>query len=96
MSPFFKNTRNIHYKLKVAYDNDDGSCCKIGGVDGTSASSPALAGMISLINGYLIENGENALGFVNPLLYQMYQSDRDIFNDITDGDNKCNIFFCSN
>ena len=63
-----------------------------GGVEkqdnGTSASAPVFAAMISLLNDQLISAGKPALGFLNPLLYSTAIS---AFNDITSGDN----FACS-
>eukprot|EP00443_Scrippsiella_acuminata_P048528 CAMPEP_0115258092 /NCGR_PEP_ID=MMETSP0270-20121206/47112_1 /TAXON_ID=71861 /ORGANISM="Scrippsiella trochoidea, Strain CCMP3099" /LENGTH=666 /DNA_ID=CAMNT_0002673823 /DNA_START=62 /DNA_END=2065 /DNA_ORIENTATION=+ len=53
-------------------------------VDGTSASSPAFAGMVSMINAQLKASGQPLVGFLNPALYAS-----SAFNDITIGDNKC-------
>jgi len=88
-------TMNGH-NYQVGYSKgDNGECpCDIGGVDGTSASSPAFAGMISLINGHLLSNGQKQLGFVNPLLYKMYTEHPAAFNDVTEGDNKCSRNYC--
>jgi subtilase family serine protease len=56
-------------------------------VDGTSASSPVFAGMLSLVNSQRVEAGKSTLGWVNPLLYKYYAS---FTNDITEGDkNAC-------
>jgi len=66
----------------------------MGGVDGTSASSPAFAGIVSLLNGHLLATGKSPLGFLNPLLYQMSAAQPAAFNDITYGDNKCTRNFC--
>ena len=62
-------TMNGH-NYQVAYSKgDNGECpCDIGGVDGTSASSPAFAGMISLINGHLLSNGQKQLGTLQNVL----------------------------
>ncbi|KAH9011651.1 subtilisin-like protein [Lactarius pseudohatsudake] len=52
--------------------------------DGTSCSTPTVAGIISLLNDYLIANGRPPLGFLNVRLYD------DGFaglNDITSGSN---------
>jgi len=89
-------TMNGHnYQVAYSPKEHPGECpCDIGGVDGTSASSPAFAGMISLINGHLLNNGQNQLGFLNPLLYKMYTDAPKAFNDITQGDNKCSRNFC--
>ncbi|RPD64099.1 family S53 protease-like protein [Lentinus tigrinus ALCF2SS1-7] len=60
-----------------------------GGFEGTSASSPVFASMVSLVNDRLLNAGKPPLGFLNPLLY----SDRAtaMFNDITAGSNPgCN------
>eukprot|EP01003_Olkasia_polycarbonata_P005718 NODE_55_length_1873_cov_108.494518_g35_i0.p1 GENE.NODE_55_length_1873_cov_108.494518_g35_i0~~NODE_55_length_1873_cov_108.494518_g35_i0.p1 ORF type:complete len:548 (-),score=152.68 NODE_55_length_1873_cov_108.494518_g35_i0:170-1813(-) len=53
-------------------------------VGGTSASTPAFAGMISLINDARIAKGGKALGFLNPWLYQ----NQDAFTDVTVGNNR--------
>eukprot|EP00339_Tiarina_fusa_P001294 CAMPEP_0117035624 /NCGR_PEP_ID=MMETSP0472-20121206/25288_1 /TAXON_ID=693140 ORGANISM="Tiarina fusus, Strain LIS" /NCGR_SAMPLE_ID=MMETSP0472 /ASSEMBLY_ACC=CAM_ASM_000603 /LENGTH=526 /DNA_ID=CAMNT_0004745147 /DNA_START=206 /DNA_END=1786 /DNA_ORIENTATION=+ len=53
-------------------------------VDGTSASCPVTAGIIALVNGNRLNNGQSSLGFLNPSFYNMAQSN---FNDITVGNN---------
>ena len=53
-------------------------------VGGTSASSPAFAGLVSLINEARMTAGKPAMGFLNPFLYQ----NEDAFTDITQGSNK--------
>jgi len=57
------------------------------GVDGTSASSPTFAGMVSLVNARRKSTGQPTVGFINPTLYAT--SSAGAFNDITSGDNKC-------
>jgi len=53
---------------------------------GTSASTPVIAGMLTLINAERKSLGLSKVGFVNPTLY----ADGGSFaNDITSGDNKC-------
>jgi tripeptidyl-peptidase-1 len=54
---------------------------------GTSASAPAFASLISLLNGLRMNRGLPKLGFLNPLLYNSIM--KDAFNDITKGDNNC-------
>jgi len=57
-------------------------------VSGTSASSPTVAGMISMINYARIKAGKSSLGFLNPTLYSLYDSDAEMyFNDVTEGYN---------
>ena len=58
-------------------------------VNGTSASAPVFAAIISLLNDQLLSAGKPPLGFLNPLLYSNGAS---AFNDITSGDN----YACSN
>jgi len=55
------------------------------GEDGTSASAPAFAGMVSQVNAQRKAKGFGTVGFINPAMYKSASA----FNDITDGDNKC-------
>lgn len=52
-------------------------------VGGTSASTPAFAGMLALINEKRIQAGKPAMGLINPFLYQ----NADCFTDVTLGTN---------
>jgi len=86
-------TFNGHYY--IIYDNPTGAdgctpSCNQTIVDGTSASSPAVAGIFSLLNDELISLGQSPLGQINQLLYDMASKDPSTFNDITDGDIKSN------
>lgn len=54
----------------------------LGSVGGTSASAPAFAGMISLINEALLQKGGKQLGFLNPFLYK---NEATGFTDVTVG-----------
>ncbi|MBN9564654.1 MAG: hypothetical protein J0G29_00935 [Alphaproteobacteria bacterium] len=54
---------------------------------GTSASSPIVAGVFSLINQARIAVGYPAVGAVNHLLYSMYANGTSAFNDVTQGNN---------
>eukprot|EP01084_Bolivina_argentea_P043403 79965_1 len=61
-------------------------------VSGTSASSPTVAGMISMINYARIQNGKASLGFLNPVLYGSVYGEQNgdfnyYFNDVTSGYN---------
>jgi hypothetical protein len=55
-------------------------------VSGTSASAPAVAGLISNINAARMAIGKGSVGFINPALYANYTS---FTNDIVSGDNHC-------
>ncbi|KDQ08888.1 hypothetical protein BOTBODRAFT_37586 [Botryobasidium botryosum FD-172 SS1] len=58
------------------------------GIGGTSASSPAFAAVISLVNDALIAKGRPPLGWLNPWLYSTGYA---ALNDITSGSNPgCN------
>jgi subtilase family serine protease len=41
-------------------------------VDGTSASSPVWAGIVTRWNAYRLSKGLSSIGFANPMIYQMY------------------------
>jgi len=58
---------------------DKGSQISVGG---TSASAPAFASIVSLLNNARLSSGKPALGFLNPWLYAQGQSG---LNDITGG-----------
>jgi subtilase family serine protease len=67
-----------------------------GFVGGTSASAPAFAGMLVLLNHYLVANGAQrkaGLGNVNQMLYGLAQTSPAAFHDITSGNNmvECQI-----
>ncbi|KAH9053379.1 peptidase S8/S53 domain-containing protein [Lactarius vividus] len=53
-------------------------------VEGTSCSAPTVAGIISLLNDYLITNGRPSLGFLN---IRLYDDGFAGLNDITSGSN---------
>jgi len=55
-------------------------------VDGTSASAPALAAMVSLLNEEQRRRGKPPLGFLNPWLYSIYATRPDAFVDVVVGD----------
>jgi subtilase family serine protease len=50
--------------------------------DGTSASTPVFAGILTLINQYRLSQGKPQVGFVNPILYK-HAATRATFRDIT-------------
>ena len=52
-------------------------------VGGTSASCPAFAAMVSLINEERLQHGKPPMGFLNPFLYQNPHA----FTDVTEGTN---------
>jgi len=69
--------------IKVLGNNDEF-------VDGTSASSPSLAGLISLIVDRRLKWDKKPLGLLNPLLYSLANKYPAVFYDITKGSTNCN------
>jgi len=63
-------------------------------VDGTSAATPVFAGLMADINAWRLANNKPVLGFVSPLLYQIYAANPKSYNDITSGDNSCTESAC--
>jgi len=59
------------------------------GADGTSASAPVFAAMITLINAERMKQNKKPLGFLNQIIYQLAASTPAAFNDITSGTNNC-------
>ncbi|HEX5431794.1 MAG TPA: protease pro-enzyme activation domain-containing protein, partial [Bryobacteraceae bacterium] len=60
-------------------------------VYGTSGSTPSFAGIVALLNQYLVLKGlqfQPGVGNINPALYRLAQSGANIFHDIVSGDNK--------
>ena len=60
-------------------------------IDGTSASAPIWAAIVTRLNRARLAMGKNPLGFINPLLYGLYArpNKSTYFNDIPKGNNKC-------
>jgi uncharacterized protein (TIGR03437 family) len=59
-------------------------------VGGTSVAAPSMAGIVTLLNQYLVQNGyqsQAGLGNINPRLYALAQSSPGSFHDITVGSN---------
>ncbi len=60
----------------------------IGYFGGTSVATPVFAGVLALLNQYIVSNGGKAgLGNINPILYNLAQNTPGIFHDITVGTN---------
>jgi tripeptidyl-peptidase-1 len=64
------------------------------GVDGTSCSSPVFAGMVALWNQQRLDNGKPPLGFFNPMLYKMANTNPEAFTQTEPGNNHCTEFQC--
>jgi len=61
-----------------------------GSVSGTSAASPAFAGLVAVINDLLVDSGKPTVGFINPALYASAEtSSADFLGfDVVTGNNK--------
>ncbi|MFL5824479.1 MAG: protease pro-enzyme activation domain-containing protein [Solirubrobacteraceae bacterium] len=51
-------------------------------VGGTSAAAPLLAGGVALVDQDLHRHGQELMGFMNPLLYQLGKSNSGVFRDV--------------
>jgi len=63
---------------------------QLSGVGGTSAASPAFAGIVAILNQYLLAKGtigKPGLGNINPALYNLAQSTTGPFHDVISGNN---------
>jgi uncharacterized protein (TIGR03437 family) len=70
-------------------DDTDGS---VGAqaVGGTSCAAPSMAGVLALVNQYLVSSGavpKAGLGNINPTLYRLAQTQSSAFHDIVNGSN---------
>jgi subtilase family serine protease len=76
----------LHYHVIIAGESYH--------VSGTSASSPVVAAMITLVNAARLRAGKGPVGWLNPALYAFW---RNFTMDVVHGDNKCganNIVCC--
>jgi uncharacterized protein (TIGR03437 family) len=57
---------------------------------GTSVAAPTMAGIVALLNQYLVSTGaqkQAGLGNINPALYRLAQTTSGVFHDVVTGDN---------
>ena len=59
--------------------------------DGTSASAPIWAAIITHLNDARVAAGKSVLGFIPPSIYQFAKEVPGGFQDIAGGDNKCTV-----
>ena len=90
--------RNVPDLALAASPNHDGYLVYSGGQQavygGTSAPTPAFAGITALLNHYLVSTGAQAVagvGNMNPRLYALAQAGTGALHDITTGDNIVNV-----
>lgn len=89
------NARDVPDVSLASSANHDGYEVETSGAvyiyGGTSVAAPEFAGVVALLNQYLMSKGviaQPGLGNINPQLYRLAQSTTDVFHDITAGDNK--------
>ena len=56
-------------------------------VDGTSASSPSVSGLIAILNALRLSQNKSSLGLVAPLLYNIAENCQECFKDVVLGSN---------
>ena len=90
--------RNVPDIALAASAQHDGYMVYSGGqlavYGGTSAGTPAFAGITALLNHYLVATGaQNApgVGNINPRLYSLSQAGTGVFHDVTSGNNIVNV-----
>jgi kumamolisin len=67
---------------------------KMGGIGGTSASSPFAASQLALLSAQERLAGRPRVGFANPWIYQLYQQHPELFYDVVSGSNDLNGVGC--
>ena len=65
-------------------------------VDGTSLSTPTVAGMLVRLNVYLTQTNQTRIGYINPLLYYLSENQHTIFHDLVNGTTACTCDMCCN
>jgi len=86
------NARDVPDVSLNGSNDHDGYLVETGGqvevFGGTSAPTPAFAGIAVLLNQQLMAHGANSgLGNINPSLYALAQSNPSLFHDVTAGNN---------
>jgi subtilase family serine protease len=61
---------------------------------GTSASTPMVAAILSLINDHLASRGFSSIGWFNPALYDMASASPETIFDVAIGNNTCTELAC--
>jgi subtilase family serine protease len=61
-------------------------------IDGTSASAPIYAAVITLLNDQRLRVGKKPLGLLNPLLYKLAETAPDTRNELLVGNNRCGAY----
>jgi uncharacterized protein (TIGR03437 family) len=88
------SARNVPDIALAASADHDGYMVYTGGqlniYGGTSAATPTVAGMVAVLNHFLVATGRQTapgVGNINPRLYQLAEASAAAFHDVTTGDN---------
>ena len=80
----------------IIYTTDPQSCARVTGAagpscfmatGGTSVAAPMWAAAATLTNQHLLAAGYPRMGFANPIIYRLFNSNPAVFHDITTGHN---------
>ena len=88
-STTLRNSPDVALTADNVYVVSGGSGVGSGGHGGTSCAAPLWAGFMALVNQQAAANGQPAMGFVNPALYDLANQSiyNSVFHDITTGNN---------
>jgi len=81
---------NVHDSLYIYSSDPTFGPPKAGVVGGTSCAAPSMAGVVALVNQYLLSTSaikQAGLGNINPSLYKLAQTQSTAFHDIVKGNN---------
>ena len=86
-----RDVPDVAFNASDAHDNtyvySDGS---IGYYGGTSIGAPTMAGIVTLLNHYLVSTGKQSqpgAANINPAIYRLAQNSSGVFHDVTIGNN---------
>ena len=87
-SKYFNSVRRVYPDIALVSHN---YIVQVSGnymaLDRTSASSPAVSGMVSILNNLRLSQNKPTIGLVGPLLYDMYAKCPLCFKDVAEGSN---------
>jgi len=88
--PDLSSAAAVFHDPFYVYTSDTGGAPGVEEVGGTSCGAPSMAGIVALLNQYLVATGaakQAGLGNINPTLYRLAQTQSSAFHDIVTGNN---------
>jgi uncharacterized protein (TIGR03437 family) len=89
--PDLSSAASVYHDPFYIYSTDPSFAPPAAGVvGGTSCAAPSMAGIVALLNQYLLSKGaiqQAGLGNINPTLYKLEQTQSGAFHDIVSGNN---------